>query len=702
MVPEPIAFASQKFTTTASKWDTMKKESYAAYFGVRHFAYYLRGKSFLLETDHRNLLWMEKSEVPIIIRWRVFLQSFVVFVRHIAGTKNLVADWLSRMEKHKETEQELVGEVSCLMAMNLGWNEEECYDVVAPVQETNQEGVDVYRWTPNEMFAEIHGGRSFHPGSRKTWLALNARFPGHGCKFAWVEEKVSSCAICQKDRLGMQDFVEPVVRHLKPPHARSRVGVDNLTVTPKDDKGNGHLVVVVDHFTKYVWVYPAASYDATTIATALFVYFCTFGVFEELWSDQGSDLMSDVVKQLTTWLGIKHVFSLVERHESNGVEGSNKQILRHLKTLVHDERMIKKWSDPTILALVLFVMNDAINSEIGARPLDVKFGSDDGPYMRLPEGALPSDVTADWVRERDADLRRIRQVSTAFQKTLADERIAATPAETQNKYQPGDLVLFQLEKSQPLPSKLTSHYNGPYEVLQQKSNEVQVRHLSSGMVKSFHVTRLKLFTGSIEEGKKAALLDADQYVIRYIHNWKNAVTQRKFMQFLVEYADGQTLWQDWSIDLDQSIPYGELIMREPPLFLLRSPAKSCNATRTAMNRRAIEGILPGMHVFVDLRQWGEAWYDQCNLPDAYRTVHVVECAYVRWLSQAHLKMEVRCMVFDETSNFDHYTVYCYGTARVLLPTMTLVDGAYCIAHPQVLPEDPILRANLLRMHAQQG
>ena len=101
--------------------------------------------------------------------------------------------------------------------------------------------------------------------------------------------------------------------------------------------------------------------------------------------------------------------------------------------------------------------------------------------MRLPEGALPSDVTADWVRERDADLRRIRQVSTMFQKALADERLAATPVESQNKFQPGDLVLFQLEKSQPLPSKLTSHYNGPYEVLQQKSNEVQVRHLSSGM-----------------------------------------------------------------------------------------------------------------------------------------------------------------------------------------------------------------------------
>ena len=33
----------------------------------------------------------------MVVRWRVFLQSFRMFVRHIPGTKNLVADWLSRM-----------------------------------------------------------------------------------------------------------------------------------------------------------------------------------------------------------------------------------------------------------------------------------------------------------------------------------------------------------------------------------------------------------------------------------------------------------------------------------------------------------------------------------------------------------------------------------------------------------------------------
>ena len=80
------------------RWDTINKESCGCFFGIEHFAYYLSGKPFILVTDHRNILWIEKSDVPIIIQWRLFMQSFVEQIRHITGLKNKVADWLSRLE----------------------------------------------------------------------------------------------------------------------------------------------------------------------------------------------------------------------------------------------------------------------------------------------------------------------------------------------------------------------------------------------------------------------------------------------------------------------------------------------------------------------------------------------------------------------------------------------------------------------------
>ena len=165
-------------------------------------------------------------------------------------------------------------------------------------------------------------------------------------------------------------------------------------------------------------------------------------MFEEIWSDPGSDFMSKVVQQFNLYLGMKHVVSIVDRHTSCGVEGPNKQILRHLKALVQDERAESRWSDPIYLPLVFFVMNDEVNSETGFRPMDLMFGSEDGPYLKLPDSVLSSDISEAFVKTLDANLKEVRSKSRLFQEKLAAERVATTPLEKQNVYHEGELVLW--------------------------------------------------------------------------------------------------------------------------------------------------------------------------------------------------------------------------------------------------------------------
>ena len=43
---------------------------------------------------------------------------------------------------------------------------------------------------------------------------------------------------------------------------RSRVSVEGLTVTPPDKPGNNVLIVIVEHFTKHVAVYPSKDQSA--------------------------------------------------------------------------------------------------------------------------------------------------------------------------------------------------------------------------------------------------------------------------------------------------------------------------------------------------------------------------------------------------------------------------------------------------------
>ena len=103
----------------------------------------------------------------------------------------------------------------------------------------------------------------------------------------------------------------------------------------------------------------------------------------------------------------------------------------------------------------------------------------------------------------------------------------------------------------------------------------------------------------------------------------------------------------------------------------------------------ITSVNVGDTFFLDLRYFGYSWYyDNLELPDAYVTTHVVACEYVEWrVHRRYRYFRVRCPVFDEMlTDWDNFDVFTYGSIRVLLDLWhTLVDKAFCVAHPNVLP-----------------
>jgi hypothetical protein len=117
-------------------------------------------------------------------------------------------------------------------------------------------------------------------------------------------------------------------------------------------------------------------------------------------TEPGSNSTSEDVEQLNKWIGIQ-----VGRHESNGVEGTNKQTNRHLRTLVSDERVMHQWSLPSVLRTVEYVLNDTINSETGTSALLLRFGSDVETYMKLPSQLPPADFTSKYVKLLDEKIK---------------------------------------------------------------------------------------------------------------------------------------------------------------------------------------------------------------------------------------------------------------------------------------------------------
>ena len=122
----------------------------------------------------------------------------------------------------------------------------------------------------------------------------------------------------------MTDYVEPVRKHLKVNHPRKRIGLDTLTITPPDDDGNVCMDVIVDLFSHHLQLYPRKTHEAEALAQNLYSYYMTWGIYDQIITDPGSDIMSAAVTTLNKWLSVEHLVSLVGRHESNGVEGTNK------------------------------------------------------------------------------------------------------------------------------------------------------------------------------------------------------------------------------------------------------------------------------------------------------------------------------------------------------------------------------------------
>jgi hypothetical protein len=166
VIHQPLGFASQKFSSAATRWPTIEQEAYGIYFAVKTFAYYLHCKNFTIETDHNNLIWMEASIVPKIIRWRIYLQSFTFLLRHIPGTANTVADWQSRMLLLLQDDTL----ISTLEEEEEKGRVDSCSNLFGLIEMDNV----------SKVLSSIHGGRALHPGIRRTWLLLNKLYAGHG------------------------------------------------------------------------------------------------------------------------------------------------------------------------------------------------------------------------------------------------------------------------------------------------------------------------------------------------------------------------------------------------------------------------------------------------------------------------------------------------------------------------------------------
>ena len=683
IVHQPIAFAAKRFSEPATKWDAYKRDAYAIFHAVNAFSWYLRGKKFLVETDHRNLQWIETSEAPIVVRWRVLMQSFDFQIRHIPGKDNCFADWLSRMFLPDEP----------VVSLQLAPEPSTCSISAGDPHPSESE------LSLEDRCRSVHGERRLHWGAAETWRRVKLKYPESKASIHAVREWVRNCPMCQKTRDTGIKGLPSATLSLKPQQYRRTVGVDHVTVTAPDKDGNKCVILVVEHFSHFPVAYPAKDYEAETVARTLFKHICTYGLFDQLASDPGSAFMADVVQSLNKWLGWYHKVSLIGRHQSNGCEGSGKQFLRHLRTLVMDERLHESWGSDEVLPLINFHMASFPTSETGGyTPFELKYGTDDAKYFFLPPdltlGTQPSGDTGSNTEPRprphellqrlNKNIHTIRERSVQLQAEIAEERKAADgPIPS---YEPGDLVLWEQreQRSDFLPFKLSPDWLGPYEVVRQVGNDVTAVHVVLRTQSVFHVERLKPFIGSLEDAVHIAKADQHQVFIVSINFYTGNPHIRSSMSFNVTFDDG-TIDMPYGTDLASSQQFHDYITAAPELFPLRYTAVVSKTKIQQMNKLMISSLHVGDTGYLSLRFFDGtkfAWYDGLHLPDRHRLYVVPFEAF--HFNQQQTILFIKVPLFKGSYKLQAFDVMAHTYTNVDQGKQIVITAALVTKHPQLL------------------
>ena len=71
-----------------------KRELLAIVFSLKKFQYYLLGRKFVVETDHKALMYLNSSTSFMILDWLDFLLQYDFTIVFIKGMENVLPDFL--------------------------------------------------------------------------------------------------------------------------------------------------------------------------------------------------------------------------------------------------------------------------------------------------------------------------------------------------------------------------------------------------------------------------------------------------------------------------------------------------------------------------------------------------------------------------------------------------------------------------------
>ncbi|XP_064475377.1 uncharacterized protein LOC135389242 [Ornithodoros turicata] len=205
------------------------------------------------------------------------------------------------------------------------------------------------------------GSKTFHKLCRvATWPGMRQD----------VMRFTRSCPVCQKakPRGGKPPgFMQPVVSSY-PWHI---VACDVMGPFPRSPRGNQYLLVVTDHFSKWVELFPLRKLVSERIWDRLMETFSRFGFPAQLITDNASYFTGRVFVDSCAALGIQHKRTTPYHPQANITERVNRN-LKHMLVALTDRH--KDWD--VRLTELGFATRTTVNRSTGFSPAYLNFGKE--------------------------------------------------------------------------------------------------------------------------------------------------------------------------------------------------------------------------------------------------------------------------------------------------------------------------------------
>ena len=305
-----------------------------------------------------------------------------------------------------------------------------------------------------------------------------------------VENYIRQCDICAKRKAPA-----PTANNGTAPLQSLQVSepftfwaLDYMGPLPETHRGNKHLLVLMDHFTKWCEAFPTPDQKASTIAKILVDrVFSRFGPPVVLHSDQGANFESTLMHEVCDVMGITKTRTTAYHPQCDGqVERQNRTLQDMLAAFCtkHDNDW-DLWIDAAV-----FAYNTSRQESLQTSPYEIVFGR----IPRLPlelELGLPlkdPSTQSEYTQSLRKVFQEVREVARQNlekarkkQRKNNEERI-----QTWRPFAPGETVYLRRPKGW----KLGAKWIGPFEIVCRMGVDYKIRS-NQGKITVVHHDRLK-------------------------------------------------------------------------------------------------------------------------------------------------------------------------------------------------------------------